>query len=679
MAEEALLILDDVEDPSVPAELLQGVSRVTLLSFHSDPEMTNRVTDVCEEAGLEVECRCPDRELIQVAHRLRIPFARMIAEAGREQLRDTRSLKEAFTFENQLSLWWLSEPSSKRSDAYPAFLRLCQTRLVERAADEVQPTSIYVISEDSRFIAVLQQWASDNGVPMGEARDQRERGGSDRSLWGFVRALVGTGAWFLKTAVQTVIARAVELFHEEGGDPSADTRAVFYTHFPGLWQLDGGRDEKYGRVPELIAERPGCEAVYACSMSSDGYHEKADLRSYLRRSLTVRRRVEDSSGVTLHYSDADLRAIDFAVAFRAIFSAWRMHRVLSTYERNDVWRCEGVDLSPYLHGETAFAVRRIPRYILHLLRTRRTVERLSPDVFVTHLFEFCYGRAMVHGAKSSGASPRVVGTQHGPVSRTKLMYCHAGDLIQNPDDPADHVQNVPIPDLILLEGPQAREILVEAGFPEHRCEAVGAPRVLHLRTVRQQRRERDDLSGPPTVLVTFGQKDGIPIVARCRELLRTRDAWQIIFKPHPRSGIGQEDIAARLGPDGSWRVSSGEFYEELSRADVVVGTYSSTLLEAAAVGVPVVLLHLPNHLNSSPLVDQAHTGVWEAGQSGELLEAVDSALQSQKDGSRGEEVTHTFFKSLDAEVETAWVRAILAPDAPASGHLAFGSEAAKGR
>ena len=100
----------------------------------------------------------------------------------------------------------------------------------------------------------------------------------------------------------------------------------------------------------------------------------------------------------------------------------------------------------------------------------------------------------------------------------------------------------------------------------------------------------------------------------CREALklasRSNEKVALVFKLHPASNPAHSDRSG-FAANHSGRVfwTKRTFHDELEEAHVVIGSWTSALLEAAASGVAVGILSAPDGLYHNPIPDGAAKGM----------------------------------------------------------------------
>ena len=651
-------------DAPMSQQLRTFKGHVVALSFTQGGAGIDAITRLVESSGGALEVITGAGYLDQVSTTMGAKYLQLIADLPDRYHVGGKSLKEAVTFED-LSLWWLNEVSSKRSDLYPTFTRLCQLEVVGQVAEQTGASSLLLASSDAAFWDVVASFCRTAGIRLSSARPAARFGFWSKRFLDTVKVSAVLFRWMLRTAGQMAMAKL--LVPTRAAKSSANgSLCVFHTLYPSLWQdatkgADSEVDEKYQQTPKLVRELGGMPTLYAGTLASDDSHQHLAMREYLRLCLYIRCHPE-IGGVPFHLMDRDLRWLDLIPAYLRSLLAFRHLLLWRRCDFRRQWRMDGVDLYPLVEVELHQSASRIPRYLLHLQRMRRFLERTRPACLVTSHFEFGYGRAIVYAAKTSAPSPLIIGVEHGPSGRKLQARHNKSELDGHFEPPPDFIHSVPLPDAFFLEGEEGRQLLLDAGLPSDRLHVLGAPRVNRLASVRTRSEAQPRVGGEALrVLTTFGQHDGLQILQICMPVLKSVPGYHFIIKTHPRSELHGEAVERQLGGIGgesTYEVTAGNFYDQLGFADVVIATYSSTALEAAALGYPLVCLHLPDFVSPSGLLD-TDFGVKWAANAEELAKALKENSESPVTNPHVDEIEQYFFTKLDGQADHRWAQEII--------------------
>lgn len=657
-----LLVLDDVDH--LPGSLGVNARGGTahLLSFNPDQRVTDEALDRLRHQALEVYDVSAADQLDRVASRARRSFSRLVADLPVGPHVGGRTLKDAFVFDGRLSMWWLNDLSSKRNDIYPTFNQLCKLEAIRDAVSACTPDSMVLLTDDGDFWDVIEGYCGQHVVDFGATRPKGGIGSSAARRMLLRRRFGGLLRWFARTGVQTLVAKTLILFGVLKAHAGRGACA-FYSHYPGQWRVTGGRlDEKYSTTPNVLQRRHGTPTFYACTFASDGLHNSAPMLQFYRSLKWLRLRQRDPSRVPVHLIDADLTTWSFLRALLGISIYWKYLRLERNADFTGAWRYDGIDVWPLIRREFRTAMPRIPRYILHSLRVRNFVDKFSPACWVSYGFEFPYGRSAIYGVKTARRAVPFVGVAHGPILDRRLRYHHCpGEIRPSPERPLDFVANMPIPDVVIVEGQAGKECLVDSGFPADRVHVGGAPRLGELMNMPTESNPSAD--GPLKVLVAFGKDDEFPTLSVCRPVMERRTDCHFTLKLNPRRGLAIEDFKARIdcqATAASYEIPvQDSIYELLAESDAVVVTYSGFGIEAAVSGYPVICLHLPDRVTESVLLDvEADNVVWVSDER-EFDDALNRAL-----GKRGEprmrnrDLERHCFDVLDGTASEKWASII---------------------
>ena len=645
-----VLVIVDSGDVVINQSSFDGIgdAPAVVLSFtQSKAKVEEVVAAVSSSSDVRIESGAPSVD--DVAPDVTERFLELLARVPREFKLGGKPLDQAWEFDGGGSLWWLHELSGRRSDLYPTFTRLCQLEVVRRAVQRSGATDVVLVSDDGAFSKVIASLCE--GLAITYSAPPAAKANTGLSYRGIVARLA---LWSSRTVAQTLLAKLLT-FNTKPVRVSGMPVCCFHTLYPALFiTTHGVMDEKFHRVPNLVASH-GVTPFLAVTFAADDGHQHLTMPAYVKACLMLRRK-PSFNDVPAGLIDRDLswggmvsgRVGGAVAAFRNASLEWRRGF-------RSLWRMGDVDIFPLIRPELRMATYRTPRYLMHLRRMQAFVDATEPDAVTSSLFEFCYGRATTYAIAGSRSKPLNIGVQHGPTGR-KLMYRFAaGELAASAE--ARSPLHVPMPDHLILESEEARIALSTSGYPSERLHVLGAPRLDSLPGVPRWRGAKGRKGKPGRVLVAFGASDGAQIMGMVSPVMERIGGYHFIMKPHPRSSVQAEQIEAILshGRASTYEVASVGLYDLLPTAEVVVATYSSVGMEAAALGYPTVVLNLPDFASPSGLMDIAGNVRFAA--SPEALATVLEAAASTAVAESGE-VERAFFSRLDGKAQERWAEAI---------------------
>ena len=258
---------------------------------------------------------------------------------------------------------------------------------------------------------------------------------------------------------------------------------------------------------------------------------------------------------------------------------------------------------------------------------------LEPEVAVTYAEAGGWGRALALECRRR-AIP-LAGLQHGFIYRHWLNYRHEIDeTAVDPANPAD--PGFPFPAATLLFDENAARHLSTAGrFPPGTLAVTGSARLDELRAavggmassdIDRVRRDTGAGDSRPLVLFAAKEREARPFLPALVEAMRGMPEVQLAIKPHPAE---TPDVYAPAvaGLANISVVGSGTALPPLLAAAGAIVTVNSTVaIDALALGVPAVVIGLPNNL--TPFVDAGL--MLGAGSTAEICAALANALYNQE-------------------------------------------------
>ena len=324
---------------------------------------------------------------------------------------------------------------------------------------------------------------------------------------------------------------------------------------------------------------------------------------------------------------ADSRAV-YRERHRARRSLWdsadlRAHAVI-----------RGCDCWPLVRQQLAgVALLQFPWSARSMDEAAAALAALEPDVAVTYAEAGGWGRALALECRRRGIP--LAGLQHGFIYRHWLNYRHEPDeTTPDPANPSD--PGFPFPSATLLFDETAARHLSTAGrFPPDRLAVTGSARldelmasVRGLSPADTARGRQDAGAGDSRVLVLFAAKEreARPFLPALIGAIREMPEVQLVIKPHPAetpdvytaavSGVANIHVAGSGAP----------LPPLLAAAGAIVTVNSTVAVDALALGVPSVVIGLPNNL--TPFVDAGL--MLGAGSTAEIRAALGKALYNQE-------------------------------------------------
>jgi hypothetical protein len=516
--------------------------------------------------------------------------ATIAAHAWIKQVRhaavDGQPLRRRFTVRGD-SLWWFAELYLHKQGVIVRLFRAIAA--LEAMLAQERPVEIRYTGGSRLLRGVLPQIA--------RARAVRYRG-AEGFGWGWP----GLARLDLRTRWLALAARASRVRPRRLSPAAASTTIAAFVH-NAFWRSgssEGSAAESYiGPVLQRLEERLGGAVKYV------GLGPTANFRA--RRWWHVLRSRESGS-VTPIEALAPLEALSDSsrtwrerhVMRRALWgsSELRQHAVIG-----------GCDCWPVVREELAgIALLQWPWSARAMDESGAALDALRPAVALTYAEAGGWGRALMLECRRRGIPS--AGLQHGFIYRHWLNYLHEPDeMLPDPGHPED--VGFPRPTVTLLFDGYARRHLEDHGrFPPQSLGVTGSPRLDALvqatasltETDIARTREAAGAIGPrPLVLLVTKYREAVHVLPALAGAAAAMPDVQFAIKTHPAETPDAYEAIARSSQNIRVLPAVAPLAPLLRASRAVVTVNSTVALDAAVLGVPALVIGLPNNL--SPFVD----------------------------------------------------------------------------
>lgn len=491
-----------------------------------------------------------------------------------------------------VSHWWLLEPSQRNPESSPVFSGLCLALTLQAQLQTGSYGAVYLLHGDAALVDVLGDVCRRCSVMWSRVGVQRRGPTTLQLLWQRLRSGVG-------------IAIKKWLAHQVTTAKPAPGAVAFHTWFPSLWIGSGAsaRDRVFADVPEELAGR-SVPVRFACTFGGVN-PTRASLAAARSRidALPPQRRGQMVWVESCSTWWSLLRRFLDVSAWRRISEALRSEPSLTDHLRLP----SGVNLAPLLVAELRYALAvQLPVMLVTADQMMAFVRAYRPSALVLILETYCYGRAVMTGARHADPSLPLIAVQHSPANASQMFYRFQPHEIVGTDA-------VPLPDLFLLHSKIVQRQLVQAGVPKLACRMVGLPRFSSLAAHRERRIADQPMlraqlglpaSGRVVLVVLSIFADENVRLLECAFAAAQLTASQLLVKPHPIAPSIDDALrsVSSSTPAVVWRATQDQLQSLFAAVDLAVIGNSSSDVEAIAIGCPVVRLTL-TAFDLSPTAD----------------------------------------------------------------------------
>ncbi len=468
-------------------------------------------------------------------------------------------LENDLVFKNNLSLYFLSIFSNKRSEFFSTYTDYLHQLILKEILDKNTFKIIYAIGFSDEELRQLKENLKTQIKPFENSQTSPKKETSNWKLHLFYLYsffyLVSIKLLFRKTT------RQVSKF--------------FYAQYPKHFTKDF-LHKKYGK---LVSSGDS----YLLSIISDGFHQLLKPLTFIK-ALS---RLKNKSSERYILLESYLKWEDF---FGAIIKYHHYKRKFKPLMKKSYVFNE-IDLSFQIRKELTLSLHQIPRLLMHFEAYKTVFENHNPNKVVYYLHEYIPGRFISYILNTYFPDIKSLGFQHGPIAETKLLYA-LSPLESNGNN---YLINVPLPTINLCEDEASKKIYNSYGYKNLKI-LTRIERLSYLELIKRDEVEEN------TCLIAGGLHDTDQIIqyALNTKIYQNRKVW---IKIHPMVAKMKYNkmINAINHPNLKLANENLSFY--LNKVEEVVFTYSSVGEEALKLNIRTSLLVFGNSINESPLLN----------------------------------------------------------------------------
>jgi hypothetical protein len=535
--------------------------------------------------------------LSQVASPTREAYVRWIGEVADRAICDEKSIKQWFTYNDEVSLWWLTRTAQKAHRSWRwLFFAFGMIDLMYETGKAELGTEWHLWVPKHEIGRMLGDYIGERGRPVIH---------SDAPPCSGERPLVGLKRRILTPLQRVLNALSVTRYMDqdrEGLDKPSPRRGriLVATQFPRSWKAIPEEERAYpstsafdfylGYLPWKLRDE-GFEVLWLkLSASAEGYdtwkQEAVEKQDISDGSAWAALSVSAAARILRHHVRW---CLDFDYLFRRTQADLEF-----TYQGVAIGDWIVDDYRNMCLGSGVSAMIDMEQY-------RQAVETLQPKAVLYRDEMFTSGRLISAGMKGR---THLVGLQHGIIIDEATTYVFDKNEVGRGEVVADHVRYCPVPDIFASFGEYVREAFARwGGYPPERVIPIGGVR--HDQLVEHHVLQLKDGTGH---LQLVRQELGLPfdrrIVALFTQEAKEAGRWFelvvqalgeigeamfIAVKLHHYHG-GEEAVKAVAGALAfrDYKLIEAHTYPLIASADLVVSGPSTIVLESYLLDTPVI-------------------------------------------------------------------------------------------
>ncbi|MCZ7394910.1 MAG: hypothetical protein ABOK23_07725 [Candidatus Methanoperedens sp.] len=491
--------------------------------------------------------------------------------------------------------WWFGSISSRNPYISSIFQYCCYLEILERLWTDKDKRPGLIIVESVGLAEAIRKWSSNKNIEIKIIQYNYARLKSFISNSFF---FLRWGNFFVVLLLRWVTAYTTrKKYYSNKHNENPSVIVSTFLHDYCLSDDGAFKDRYFPHLHEYLSEK-GMITIVHPVLSGFGYNYFSIYRK-MRKSNTRFIVQEDF----LHFSDYLCALIYPLKVIRqeikpVLFHNFNIYDILKEEKKQNSITC----------GMEAV--------LIYHLFLRLGKSELSPKIIIDWYENHVIDKALIIGARKVFPKAKIIGAQIFVASHNFIS------VFPSQSEVDAHI----VPDL-LLETSKYRCQIAQSFTKDIPCKSAAALRYSHIFSDESiSNQSLDQKSQKILVLLPGIIDEAVELLVTLKEVLeQTSD--EIMIKGHP--DYTPEELRRAFG-EGEWpdrfEIFNGALPDALNRASVVISSNSSSMVEAAAKGIPVIFLGRQTVLNNNILSDLNMDIVTECFSVPELVKAIDKYL-----------------------------------------------------
>tara|TARA_B100001057_G_scaffold296302_1_gene296464 strand:- start:21600 stop:23264 length:1665 start_codon:yes stop_codon:yes gene_type:complete len=468
-------------------------------------------------------------------------------------------LENDLVFNNNLSLYFLSIFSNKRSEFFSTYSDYLHQLILKEILNKNTFEKIYTIGFSNEELVQLR-------------KNLKIKISSYDYLKPSSKQYIRSGKFNLFFFYSFLYLVVIKLIFRK---TNRQVNQFFYAQYPKHFTQDFNH-KKYGT---LVSSNDS----FLLSIISDGFHQSLKPLAFFS-TLSRLRKTPSERYILL---DRYLNWKDFFSAFSNLFHYKKKFKPLL----NKSYVVNGIDLSFQIKKELKLSLHQIPRLLMYLNAYKTAFDTHNPSQVVYYLHEFVSGRFISYVLNTYFPNVKSTGFQHGPIAKRKLLYA----LSPSESKGKNYLFNVPLPKINICEDQASKNIYASYGYRN----LLISPKINRLNYLEFIKRDKVEEN---TCLLAGGLHDSDQIIqyALNTNIYQNKKVW---VKLHPMVNTVKYKKRIRAVNHPNLQLANESLLFHLNKVEEVIFTYSSVGGEALKLNIKTSLLAFGHRVNESPLLD----------------------------------------------------------------------------
>ena len=473
-------------------------------------------------------------------------------------------LKNNLILNDDLSLFFLTDLSNKRSEIFDTYNNLCNIILLSEIVRELGIIRIIINEANETFISSIKSYLNIDIYVLN--KDRKINALKDKVIFNILRHT----NLVLKYFVYRIFFLPLIIFQK---DKKYFCKTTYFTRYPSHFLKDTFLEEKYAKLVKKNDK-------FITNLNTDGLHQTLNISSSLLN------RIKLIKGNRLQHIVVD-DYVTFNNLFNSLKDIWRWFFSFKKLG-DEIYIYKKIDISLSIKKEYNLSFQRILGLLICYRALDNLLKKIDSEKFIFNLHEFAFGR-MITYTLYRNKKLNIFGMQHGMPSKRKLCFNLSSREI--PANNKNYLKKVPIPKKIIVEDYKSKILYENFGY-KNILVLEEVPRLYYLSKVKIKAK-RDK------ILIIPGLHDFIMIYNKLSEIIKNNPNEIYYIKPHPRSKMK----LTKFKFPHNVEITNRSLYDLLGETKLVYVSYSSVGYEAKSLNIPVQEIRCQGIINESGLND----------------------------------------------------------------------------
>tara|TARA_Y100000589_G_scaffold332186_1_gene390066 strand:+ start:2893 stop:4533 length:1641 start_codon:yes stop_codon:yes gene_type:complete len=516
---------------------------------------------ILDKENNDFTCRNNVKRLNQIVIEQREKYTNWIADLN------SLFLKRKLTLNDEISLFYFTDLSNKRTEIFDTFNNICNIKFIEELVDEYNYEYILINGGDQNFFESIDSVINKKVKRIGYYNNNFK----SLFLLSLRNSIIINFIRHLRLLLKYFIYKSILYpFLFSNKSISHNVKDIYFTRYPLHFKNNLFNEEKYSF---LVDEKD----KFLTSILCDGLHQNINCMHAIKSRIEILR-----TNNKKHIVIDDF--IEFKIILKSLFDSLKIFFKFKGLLKIDYYY-GNIKITKSIKSELNLSFQRILALILNYECLHLALRKINSSRYVYYLHEYAFGR-MISYTLHKNKRFNTVGFQHGPASMKKILY-----FISKKEVPINYnyLNSVPIPNMIMAEDKDSKNVYINSGFSNIKI-LKKIPRLSYLYDLKLDNK-RD------IILIASGLHDFEFIYGYSLKIIKSCKNENFIFKPHPRS---KNNFKKYLLPENAV-FSLDHISKLLVRTKLLYASYSSVAMEAKFLNIPVKLINYHGIINESPL------------------------------------------------------------------------------